>query len=261
MNVAVLLKLVSQARFTDSLCDVGDRLSSGQLVMNPADEYALELALRLRDACPGTRVTALTMSPAAGGEILRRALAMGADEAVHLCDPAFSGADTLVTADVLAAALRLLPPQKLIVCGQRAIDSETGHIGPQLAARLGLPAVTNVLTFRRENGAFAVRRLQDSGIARLTCGSAVLTVCRGTEMVRLPDIADLRAARDKPLRLVDSGQLPLAREALGAAGSPTQVLRTAPIRHRTRAGTDCGGVREGAAAILRLAGRGAESHG
>lgn len=71
MQIAVLLKLVSQSTFMDSLAEnVKDRLASGQLVINPADEYALELALRLRDRCNGSKVTVVTMSPACAEQVL-----------------------------------------------------------------------------------------------------------------------------------------------------------------------------------------------
>ena len=83
MNILVCLKMVSQARFTDSLRDSRtDRLSGGQLVMNPADSYALELALRLKDRRNDIFITVLTMAPQYADHILRTALAMGADAVV-----------------------------------------------------------------------------------------------------------------------------------------------------------------------------------
>ena len=151
MQIAVLLKLVSQSTFMDSLAEnVKDRLASGQLVINPADEYALELALRLRDRCNGSKVTVVTMSPACAEQVLYETLAMGADEAVHICDSAFAASDTLVTARILASALKKLPPQDMILCGQRSIDSETGHIGAQLAVYLEKPVITNTLSVWRD---------------------------------------------------------------------------------------------------------------
>ena len=125
MNILVCLKMVSQARFTDSLNDTGaDRLSGGQLVINPADAYALELALRLKDKKSDTFITVLTMAPQYAEHILRTALAMGADRAVHICDGAFAGSDTIMTALTISRAIEHIGPQDIILCGKKAIDSE-----------------------------------------------------------------------------------------------------------------------------------------
>ena len=256
MEVLVLLKLVTESHFTDALYDAEDRLSTGRLVMNPADEYALEQALRLRDVWPDTHVTVLTMSPPSAEHLLYEALAMGAAAAVHLCDDAFAGSDTLATARTLAAAVRRRPPADLILCGQRAIDSETGHIGPQLAVLLGMPCITNVVSVRREPGGLILNRLQDSGLVTLVpVLPAVLTICRGTDMVRSPSIPGLRSARKKKILRLDHTRLALPEEQLGSAGSPTRVVRTERIRHDRRSGTGTDQIAEGVSAILRLAGK------
>lgn len=102
MNIIVCLKIVSQATFSDSLTDNDDRLSGGRLSINPADRYALELALRIKDNDPGTMVTVVTMAPAYAESSLRDAIAAGADRAVIVCDSALAGSDTLITANILA---------------------------------------------------------------------------------------------------------------------------------------------------------------
>ena len=136
MNILVCLKMVSRATYTDMLCSddaSDDRLSGGAIGINPADAYALETALKLKDRY-GAYVTVLSMSPMLAEPMLRSALAMGADEAVLVCDRIFAGSDTIATAKTLSAALKALPRQDMIFCGSKAIDSETGHIGAQLAA-------------------------------------------------------------------------------------------------------------------------------
>lgn len=254
MQIAVLLKLVSQSTFMDSLAEnVKDRLASGQLVINPADEYALELALRLRDRCNGSKVTVVTMSPACAEQVLYETLAMGADEAVHICDSAFAASDTLVTARILASALKKLPPQDMILCGQRSIDSETGHIGAQLAVYLEKPVITNTLSvWRDESDVLHLTRLQDNGVVEICCGNgSIITICRGTEVIRIPSIMGKKRAREKTIAHMDSTSLAIDHSEVGATGSPTRVVRARKIRYRSRDRQETDDVIQGVQTLLR----------
>ncbi len=259
MDILVCVKLVSESHYTDSFQDVpGERLSSGRLAMNPADEYALELALRLRESAPGSRLTVLTMAPKSAEPVLRYALAMGADQAVHICDPCFAGSDTLVTSAVLAGAIRKWSFQGLILCGQKAIDSETGHIGPQLSVQLGLPVVTGVLSLQQREDGLQVEQVRDEGTVTLACpASAILAVCRGTQMVRRPTISGLRAAHSKTIQILCHQELSIVPEMSGAAGSPTKVVKLEPIIHHHRGGIAIPDAQGGVGLLVRLlAGKG-----
>lgn len=258
MEILVCVKLAAEPHYADSLQDTpGDRLAAGRLVMNPVDEYALELALRLRDGCPGSRVTLLTMAPRSAEQMLRTGLAMGADAAVHLCDPCFAGSDTLATAAALAAGIRAIPFCGLIVCGQKSIDSETGHIGGQLSVLLQLPSVANVLSFQADGDGILAEQLREGGTVTLhSPAEAVLSVCRGTQMVRRPTVAGLRAAAGKSCRILRGPDLDLPPEDTGAAGSPTKVVRTAPVCRRRRGGSVLHDAGAGTAFLLRLIRRG-----
>ena len=259
MNITVLLKIVSKTHFTDALDAPKERLSSGQLAINPADAYALENALRIKDRDPGTVVTVLTMSPPVAEFYLRHALAMGADHAVHICDGSLAGSDTLATAKCLAAAVRLLPPQDLILCGQKAIDSETGHIGPELSVLLDMPCVTNVLLFEPDGNGLKVQRLQETGLVNLECpAGAVLSVCRGVAMIREPGILDIRQAAKKGIEVLTGDRLGLDPESVGLKGSPTRVIRTRPIGHSGRDGWKSSDASEGAGMIAELLRKGGE---
>jgi electron transfer flavoprotein beta subunit len=187
---------------------------------------------------------------------------MGADTAIHVCDSAFAGSDTLVTARVLAEAVAKLPPQDLILCGQRAIDSETGHIGAQLAACMGWPVVTNVVSLQcEEEGNFRLTRLQDDGMVDLACGAGVVaTVCRGTDMVRAPSIMGMRRARNAPILRLDRTQLTIPLEEIGDAGSPTRVIRAAKVRYGNRNVGSTDDVAQGAETVLRLMGKESGGH-
>lgn len=234
MNILVCLKIVSIAQFSDSLNDSADRLSGGQLEFNPADMYALELALRLKDKDPKAMVTAVTMAPAYAEHPLRMALAAGADRAVLISDSRAAGSDTLVTAKVLASAIKKLPEQDLILCGSKAIDSETGHIGPQLAELLKLPLATNVLSFSVKDGGVELICARDGFTAGYTGAlPAVLTVCNGTDMVRSPTISGIRRSKSVGISRFDLDALGFAAEEAGLAGSPTRTVKIENVSFRS----------------------------
>lgn len=112
-------------------------------IFNPEDLQALELALQIKDRVGG-HVTVFTMGLPSAAQILRDALARGADEAVLLSDRKLAGSDTLATSLALAAAIRRLMPVDVVLCGRQAIDGDTAQTGPQTAQKLGLPQVTYV---------------------------------------------------------------------------------------------------------------------
>lgn len=192
-------------------------------VMNPADESALELALALR-AEKGGGVTVLTMGPARAETMLREALSRGADAAVQLTDPAFAGADTLVTAKCLFAAAQHLGGFDLILCGRRAVDGETGQVGPMLAALLHIPCVPNITGAEiTENGLRAVQLTEDGEITWETPLPALLTLCEWSHRLRLPTILGLKKARAAEITRLTPAALGLSPAECGLKASPTRV--------------------------------------
>ena len=139
MNIVVFIKQVpdtTDIKWTENNTIDRNGLES---ILNPKDGVALETALRLKDRY-GAKVTAVTMGPFQAEAVLRLALAMGADDAFLLTDRKFSGADTVATARVLAQLIKdKLGDTDLILCGQVAIDGETGQVGPSVAAQLNIP--------------------------------------------------------------------------------------------------------------------------
>src|SRR5882724_8766465 len=129
MNVVVCIKQVPETGegHFDPVTRRLDR-SRARNVMNPFDRRAIALAVELVRRHGGATV-ALTLGPPQAREILVEALASGIDRAVHLCDPAFAGSDTLATARALAAAIARLP-HELVLCGKYTVDGETGQVGP-----------------------------------------------------------------------------------------------------------------------------------
>ena len=112
-------------------------------IMNPDDKAGLEAALRLKEET-GAEVTVITMGLPKADEVLREALAMGADKGILVTDRVLGGADTWATSTTLAGAIRNLE-YDLLITGRQAIDRETAQVGPQIAAHLALPVISYVL--------------------------------------------------------------------------------------------------------------------
>ena len=133
----------------------------------PAIFNALEQALRLKDAYPGTTVTLLTMGPGRAAEIIREGLYRGADGGYLLTDRAFAGADTLATSYALATAIKKIGDYDIIIGGRQAIDGDTAQVGPQVAEKLGLTQVTyaeEILNVDEKNRSITVKRHIDGGV-------------------------------------------------------------------------------------------------
>ena len=136
-------------------------------IFNPEDLNALEQALRLKDAYPGTTVTLLTMGPGRAAEINREGLYRGADGGYLLTDRAFAGADTLATSYALATAIKKIGDYDIIIGGRQAIDGDTAQVGPQVAEKLGLTQVTyaeEILNVDEKNRSITVKRHIDGGV-------------------------------------------------------------------------------------------------
>ena len=188
------------------------------------DVRALLKAVELR-AQHGGEVVALTMGPPAAHEGLVECLALGADRAIHLCDRAFAGADTLATARTLAQALRR-EAYDLILCGRHSIDAETSQVGPELAEILDAPQVTaaRTLTVDLTARTLTAEREVDDGFETVVAPlPAVVTAAEDLAPERFPSKADRDAATRKPIEALSAAALAAAPEQIGAAGSPTWV--------------------------------------
>ncbi|MDH5224818.1 MAG: electron transfer flavoprotein subunit alpha, partial [Actinomycetota bacterium] len=142
MNVAVLVKWVPEPQGTPALGEDHLLVREGANgALDPGDEYGLERALQLVER-DGGDVVAVSMGPEVANAAVQRALAMGASRGVHVTDPSLRGADTLVTARVLAAVIRSLGSIDLVVAAVESTDGYTGTLPITIAELLGLPSVT-----------------------------------------------------------------------------------------------------------------------
>lgn len=201
-------------------------------IINPLDMVALETALNLRNEAGGT-VSVVTMGPPQSEEALREALAAGADSALLLTDRDFAGGDTLATSTVLGAAIaRMKPSPDLVLCGMHTIDSDTGHVGPQIAEQLGIPQVCGVNEIRIGNDCLLVERSGDGFLDMIKLRlPALITVAQdASRVVNIPLGALEKAFSTGRVETAGRLELGLEVETVGLKGSATMVssLRTPP---------------------------------
>lgn len=197
-------------------------------ILNPFDEFAIEEALRIKDQ-HGGKVTVLTMGPPQAEEVLRTALAMGADDVILLCDRAFAGSDTLATSRVLAGAIGKLEEFDFIFCGKQAIDGDTAQVGPGIARRLGVNQLSYVCQVDKIDPAartVTVKRLLEGGRQTVrTRLPALLTVVKDINQPRLPSVLKLRKAKRTEIPVWTLGDIEAKPNQVGLEGSATQVVR------------------------------------
>ena len=161
-------------------------------IFNPEDLNALEQALRLKDAHPGSIVTILTMGPGRAADIIREGLFRGADNGYLLTDRAFAGADTLATSYALATAIKKIKDFDLIIGGRQAIDGDTAQVGPQVAEKLGITQVTYAEEIQKvENGRITVKRRIDGGVEVVEAPLPIVVTVNGSAAVCRPRNARL----------------------------------------------------------------------
>jgi electron transfer flavoprotein alpha/beta subunit len=204
-------------------------------MLNPADEYAIEEALRLKDRFPDSQVTAISMGPPQNESVLRRCLALGADETLLLWDEAFRGSDTLATARILAAAIRQAGPD-VVLCGSRASDGDTGQVAPQLAEALDLPAVTGVVRLAVGDGETLVHRRLERGRREVfRCPlPALFAVEEGINRPRYPKLRVLFRSLRAEISRRGLSDLGLCGDEVGEAGSCARVVSLSAPKPMTK---------------------------
>jgi electron transfer flavoprotein beta subunit len=193
-------------------------------IINPLDRHALEEALKIREQFSG-EVTVISMGPPQARHALEEALAIGADNAILLCDKSFAGADTLATAYCLAYGIKKLEHFALILCGNETIDGATGQVGPQLAELLDIPHVTSVteIAFEQGNTLIAKQSLEHGYMKVRVKLPTLLTVTKEINQPRLPTVWSIMEARNKDMQIWSVSDIGAPADRIGLSGSPTQV--------------------------------------
>jgi len=187
MKIVVAMKQVLDPRgFTVNRKAEKIFINREEWITNPADLCALEAALTLKDKL-GAEVVVLSGGPARAGDALRDAWARGADRAIHLSDKAFAGADGSVAARILAKAVDKLGNVDLVLCGDRALDTGAGEVGPRLAEALGWPQVLGALDVSVTGARARAIKPNGKGFVALEVGlPALVTVAVGANRPRYP---------------------------------------------------------------------------
>ena len=197
-------------------------------ILNPFDAYALEEAVRLKERLGG-EITVLSMGVPSAQETLRRALAVGADQAILLSGRAFAGADTLATARALAKAIGKAGGADLVLCGRMATDGDTAQVGPMLAEMLGVPHAADVSEIEAiDGGRVTLTRMTDDGYRREQLPlPALLTVVKEINVPRLPSVTGVLRGQAAEVTVWDAPDVGVLPEEIGQRGSRTRVVRTA----------------------------------
>jgi electron transfer flavoprotein beta subunit len=224
MNIVVCVKQVPDT-WADKKLDPETKTldrASVEGVMNEIDEYAVEEALRLKEA-HGGEVTILTMGPSKSAETIRKALSMGADKAVHVQDDALQGSCVMGTSLALSKALQTLEFD-LVILGSEATDARTAILPALLAERLGLPQLTLARKVEVTDGGIKIERQTEDGYAVVE-GSlpAVVSVVEKINEPRYPSFKGIMAAKSKPLTALALADLGIDPAEVGAAGATNAV--------------------------------------
>lgn len=232
MRIAVLVKQVPRVESMELRSDGRLQRDGVELEMNAYCRRAVSEGVELAQASGG-RCTVLTLGPPSAGDVLREALAWGADDATLITDPAFAGSDTLATARALAAAVEREGPFDLVLAGRNSIDADTGQVGPEVAELLDLPFAAGVRELTVADGVVEARCELDDGwrTVRLRLPAVLSAAERLTEPCKVPPEgrAEVAARRIRTVSAAELGPGPW-----GEAGSPTSVgrIRTLDVDRR-----------------------------
>lgn len=249
-NIVVLAKQVPDTRNVgkDAMTPQGTvNRAALPAIFNPEDLNALELALRIKDAHPGTKIQIVTMGLPKAAEVIREGLFRGTDGGVLVTDRALAGADTLATSYVLAQTIRKMGYVDLVIGGRQAIDGDTAQVGPQVAQKLDIDQVTYVeLVEELDEKSVTVTRRIDGGVERVKAPLPVLLTVTGSAASCRPRNAKLMMKYKRALAPAEQkADMPYAEEyarkpyltitqwgaadidadiaQCGLAGSPTKV--------------------------------------
>jgi electron transfer flavoprotein alpha subunit len=235
LRIAALVKQIPKIEAMALGADGRLEREGVELHMNDYCRRAVAQGRELAHASGGT-LTVVTLGPPSADNVLREAIACGADAGVHITDPAFAGSDTWATARALAAALDRIGPFDLVLLGRNSVDADTGQVPPQLATLLGLPFVTGVRELQLDGETLRIRLEHDDEWveaevelpAMASCAERLCDPCK----IKDPAVwATVDGAKISRLSAADLGAGPW-----GQAGSPTRVgdVRTIAVsRERT----------------------------
>ena len=200
-------------------------------IVNPFDAYALELAARIKDKNPDSKITLLCMGPPQAANALKECLAVGGDKAYLVSGREFGGSDTLATSYILSCAVEKVRQLEgdfdIIFCGKQAIDGDTAQVGPELAEHLNIPQITFAIEASAEPDRVVVKKETEEGFemvaAKYPC---LVTVTKPSFDPRFPNIKAKLAANRKEIPVLGVADIAIDLTRAGLHGSPTKVKKT-----------------------------------
>lgn len=228
-NIVVLLKRVPDTESKITIRDNAVVTEGLNFVLDPYGEYGLEKALQLVEK-HGGKVTVMLFGPPDAKETIRKALAVGADEAVHVVDPALDGGDAAATARVLAAALKKIPFD-MVWTGKQAVDEDNAQVPVRIAELLDLPHVNSIIEFEPAadgTSARCIREVDGERDVMMTTLPAILTAQQGLGELRYPSLKGIMGAKKKTITDWTAAALGLDPATLGKAGAKVEIVNLEP---------------------------------
>jgi electron transfer flavoprotein beta subunit len=234
MKICVLVKEVPDAAVEKRVDPATGRMDrSGEKNLNPYDTHAIEAAMQIREGgTPVEEIVAVTMGPESAVRTLHKAVSLGADRSVHLCDEALAGSDVAATGYALAQALRREQPD-LVLLGQQSADGECYTIGAVVAEHLGMPSLTQVIKMDIEADAqppaLRCERQAEYGYDTVQVRlPAVISVGDAINEPRYPSLKAIMGAKKKPLETLSAADAAIEASRVGGESSACQWIALKP---------------------------------
>ena len=230
MKIVVTVKQVPDPNSTLNLEADNTLLREKEVVLDPGDECGVEEGLQLKEA-HGGEVILVSMGPERAKDAIRKGLSMGADRGILITDPQLAGADALLTARALAAAIK---PEAadLVICSTESYDGSTGMVPPMLAELLGMPQLTFAKKVEVNGSTIKVHRQTADGYQVVEASTpALITVTAGIAEPRYASLKGIMAARSKEIKQIGLGDLGIER------GEPAETIEGLTDAETRKAGT------------------------
>lgn len=226
MNIIVFIKQVPDTATRIRISSDGKKIEESDVtwIISPYDEFALEEALKIKESKGSGKVTVISLGPERVTASLRNALAMGADDAIHLNDPVFEGGDAFTTAKILAAAVKNRPFD-ILFFGKMGVGMDQSQVPSMVAELLDLPQATQIAKLEVGEGKVTAHREIEGATETVECSlPVVLAAEKGLNEPRYPSLKGIMAAKKKPIETVTASTLGLNPAEAGEQGS-TVILK------------------------------------
>ncbi|MGA2469324.1 MAG: electron transfer flavoprotein subunit beta/FixA family protein [Solirubrobacteraceae bacterium] len=229
MKICVLVKEVPDGAVPKRIDAATGRIDrSGERALNPYDTHAIEAALAIREAgaVAVEEIVAVTMGPESAVRTLQRAISLGADRAVHLCDAVLAGSDVAATGYALARVLEREQPD-LVLLGQQSDDGACYTVGAVVAEHLAMPSLTQVISLELADGKLRCERQAEYGYDTVEVElPAVITVGDAVNEPRYPSLKAIMGAKRQPLQALSAAEVGIDPARVGRAHSGAQWIGT-----------------------------------